>query len=258
MLMLEAKFFELNFLKLDSCFRRNDKRKREAKVGIKKSGEKGFTIVELAIVLVIIGIIIGAVMKGQDLIDNARAKKVITTINTWNMLTWAYMDRKGRFPGDNTNRDGVIGNIAGEQTTLASAIGEMAATGAFTNPPNNPIAIGSYQFWVYIGYDNIGGLANKNLMVICKTVTCAATVFTSDELKLIEAVDTAIDGISDAGRGQFRASNAAVTLAGAGTVNNIATAVVTAVTGVNETTAGVATAWATTHNAAVWLFDRPY
>ncbi len=242
--------------------------KREAKVGIKKSWKEGtstssaqgFTLVELAIVLVIIGIIIGAVMKGQDLIDNARAKKVITTANTWNMLTWAYMDRKGRFPGD-SNRNGLIGDQTApinEQTAATSAIGEMAATGAFTNPPANPITIGSYQFWIYIGYDSTGGAINKNVMVICKTVTCAATVFTSDELKLIEAVDTAIDGISDAGTGQFRGATA-VTLAGAGTVNGIVTAAVTAVTGVGtEATAGTTAVWATTQNAAVWLFDRPY
>ena len=235
-------------------------------MGIKKSWEEdtstssaqGFTLVELAIVLVIIGIIIGAVMKGQDLIDNARAKKVITTANTWNMLTWAYMDRKGRFPGDDTNRDGLIGNIAGEQTAATSAIGQMAATGAFTNPPANPIAIGSYQFWVYIGYDSSGGAINKNVMVICKTVTCGATFFTDSELKLIEAVDTAIDGISDAGMGQFRGATA-VTLAGAGTVNGIVTAAVTAVTGLGtESTAGATAVWATSQNAAVWLFDIPY
>ena len=233
-------------------------------MGIKKSWEEGtstssaqgFTLVELAIVLVIIGIIIGAVMKGQDLIDNARAKKVTTTVNTWNMLTWAYMDRKGRFPGD-SGRNGLIGDSAGEQTAAASAIGEMAATGAFTNPPDNPIAIGSYQFYVYIGYDSSG--TSKNALVICKTVNCAATVFTSDELKLIEAVDTAIDGLSDAGLGQFRGATAVTLLPAAPTqINNKYAAAVTAVTAVSETTAGVTTAWGITHNAAVWLFDRPY
>ena len=232
-------------------------------MGIKKSGERdtstssaqGFTLVELAIVLVIIGIIIGAVMKGQDLIDNARAKKVSTSTNTWNMLTWAYMDRKGRFPGD-SGRNGIIGDTGGEQTAAASAIGEMAASGTFTNPPNNPIAIGSYQFYVYIGYDTS---ISKNVLVICKTVNCAATVFTSDELKLIEAVDTAIDGLSDAGLGQFRGTTAVTLLPAAPTlINNRYAAAVTAVTGVNETTAGATTAWAITQNAAVWLFDRPY
>ena len=229
--------------------------KKSCEEGTSTSSAQGFTLVELAIVLVIIGIIIGAVMKGQDLIDNARAKKVSTSINTWNMLTWAYMDRKGRFPGD-SGRNGLIGDSAGEQTAAASAIGEMAASGTFTNPPDNPIAIGSYQFYVYIGYDSSG--TTKNALVICKTVNCAATVFTSDELKLIEAVDTAIDGISDAGMGQFRGATA-VTLAGAGTVNGIVTAAVTAVTGLGtESTAGATAVWATSQNAAVWLFDIPY
>ena len=230
--------------------------KKSGEEGTSTSSAQGFTLVELAIVLVIIGIIIGAVMKGQDLIDNARAKKVTTTVNTWNMLTWAYMDRKGRFPGD-SGRNGLIGDSAGEQTAAASAIGEMAASGTFTNPPDNPIAIGSYQFYVYIGYDSSG--TTKNALVICKTVNCAATVFTSDELKLIEAVDTAIDGISDAGMGQFRGTTAVTLLPSPPTqINNKYAAAVTAVTGVDETTAGATAAWAITQNAAVWLFDRPY
>ena len=228
---------------------------------IKKSGEKGFSLVEMAIVLVIIGIIIGAVMKGQDLIDNARAKKVITTTNTWNMLTWAYMDRNGRFPGDG-NKDGIIGNQAApidEQTAVTSAIGEMAALGIFTNPPDNPVSIGSYTFYIYIGFDSPGG-TNKNVLVICKTVDCAAApTFTLDELKLIQAVDTAIDGLSDAGLGQFRGATSVTLLPAApAQINNRYAAAVTAVTGVNETVAGVTTAWATTQNIAVWLFDRPY
>ncbi len=56
---------------------------------------KGFTLIELAIVLVIIGIILGAVMKGQDLIENARHKKFANNVKQFEVLTWGFMDRKG-------------------------------------------------------------------------------------------------------------------------------------------------------------------
>ncbi len=41
---------------------------------------KGFTLVELAIVLVIIGIILGAVLKGQELINNAKMKRAYNDV----------------------------------------------------------------------------------------------------------------------------------------------------------------------------------
>ncbi len=220
--------------------------------GMKKDlRQKGFTLVELAIVLVIIGIIMGAVIKGQDLMTSAKAKKFTTTVNTWNMLTWTYMDRMGRFPGE-ANRNGLIGNPAagGEQTAAGSAIGELAVS--MDNVPENPVIIGGQSFWVYLGNDS----ATRNVMVICTAAACG-TAFTTDAMRIIQSVDTSIDGLADAGLGQFRGATL-VTSVGAGTVGTRTVRVITAVTAVSETTAGVATAWATTQTAAIWLFDRPY
>lgn len=84
--------------------------------------EKGFTLVELAIVLVIIGIILGAVLKGQEIINNAKIKRVYNQQREVFAALYTYLDRYQRFPGDNNlipvgwtatpgNGDGVIGGL---------------------------------------------------------------------------------------------------------------------------------------------------
>ena len=172
---------------------------------IKKSGEKGFSLVELAIVLVIIGIILGAVLKGQDLINNARAKQFVNKVKLWEVATWSYFDRKGKFEGD-TDKNGKIGD-GNVSTDLINA--------QFINPPYegatgseiNTITMGSFTFYVFLGTDT-GANAGKNIMTICKNVTCAGT-FTSDELVYIESFDVSIDGVSDGTAGQIVGVNAA-------------------------------------------------
>ena len=83
---------------------------------------KGFTLIELAIVLVIIGIILGAVLKGQDLIEGAKAKRVIAFASKWEAPIWTFYDKKGYFPGDtNTPKDGSINSFASLKTDLDTA-----------------------------------------------------------------------------------------------------------------------------------------
>ena len=65
---------------------------------------KGFTLVELAIVLVIIGIILGAVLKGQELINNAKAKRAYNDVRGVSAAIYTYMDKYGlALPGDDPN-----------------------------------------------------------------------------------------------------------------------------------------------------------
>jgi len=62
--------------------------------------QKGFTLVEIAIVLVIIGLLLGGVLKGQELIENAKIKSVTQDFDNLSAAYYAYQDRVGEIPGD--------------------------------------------------------------------------------------------------------------------------------------------------------------
>ena len=64
------------------------------------SSQKGFTLVELSIVLVIIGLIIGGILKGQELIGNAQVKNVVSQSQSYQAATAAFRDKYGALPGD--------------------------------------------------------------------------------------------------------------------------------------------------------------
>ena len=72
----------------------------------------GFTLVELSIVLIIIGLIIGGVMKGKDLINSASQKKIYNTwVNQWAVTANEYEDRTGQILGD-ANNNGLMDDSA--------------------------------------------------------------------------------------------------------------------------------------------------
>ena len=68
---------------------------------MKKAGRirnhQGFTLIEMALVLIIIGIIIGAIVKGRDLIQSAEQKKIFTKyVNAWQTAYLEFYDRTGK------------------------------------------------------------------------------------------------------------------------------------------------------------------
>lgn len=214
---------------------------------------KGFSLVEIAVVLVIIGIIIGAVVKGQDLILNARAKQVTSQLNTWRNLSLAYLDRNGRLPGD-VNKDGIIGT--GSDDAAGSAAGsEISST--MTYAPSNPIQVGSFSFYVYFGSAaGDTGTGSRNVIVVCNNDKCTGKL-SKDEAELFKAVDMGIDGIADAGLGQFRAATAI-----GGTLptnNNVISATFTPP--ITNKATGTTAQWyqaTPAYVAGVWAFDRPW
>ncbi len=75
--------------------------------GVRIGNQRGFTLIELAIVLVIIGIILVAILKGQALINNSKLKRMQNDLKGIEAMMLSYLDRKGRLPGD-CDSDGVI------------------------------------------------------------------------------------------------------------------------------------------------------
>lgn len=62
--------------------------------------QRGFTLIEIAVVLVLIGLILGGILKGQSLISSAKAKDVITIIEDLRIATVYFKQRYNYLPGD--------------------------------------------------------------------------------------------------------------------------------------------------------------
>ena len=73
----------------------------------RRRAQSGFTLVEIAIVLVIIGLLLGGVLKGQELIENGRVKNAAADMNGISAAYNSYLDRYRKLPGD----DGPVGTI---------------------------------------------------------------------------------------------------------------------------------------------------
>ncbi len=66
------------------------------------SKQKGFTLVEIAIVLVIVGLLIGGVLKGQEMITNAKLKRIESDNAGIAAAMFSYQDRYTQLPGDDS------------------------------------------------------------------------------------------------------------------------------------------------------------
>jgi prepilin-type N-terminal cleavage/methylation domain-containing protein len=81
---------------------------------------QGFTLIELAIVLVIIGLLLGGVLKGQELINSAKVKNMAKDLTNVSAIVYAYQDRYHAMPGDDAS---VVTHVSG--ATLATTGGTV-------------------------------------------------------------------------------------------------------------------------------------
>ncbi|PKO90481.1 MAG: prepilin-type cleavage/methylation domain-containing protein [Betaproteobacteria bacterium HGW-Betaproteobacteria-12] len=116
-----------------------------------KSHQKGFTLVEIAIVLVIIGLLLGGVLKGQELINSAKVKNLANDFRSISSFMYAYQDRFRALPGDDR---AAVGHVNGTlATTPAGQVGNARISGNWNSTTTTDE---TYLFWQHV---RLAGLA---------------------------------------------------------------------------------------------------
>jgi len=147
--------------------------------------EKGFTLIEMAIVIVIIGVMITGAIRGAEMIKQAKAKKVLTDATALVDAQNRYMERQKRYAGDADN-DGKIdcttlntsaNNSGGTTSTDADfAFEELKTLGIMPATLSN-VAIAATDEGGYMYYAGNAGTSGNitvlNLVVI-RNVACRA------------------------------------------------------------------------------------
>jgi prepilin-type N-terminal cleavage/methylation domain-containing protein len=183
-----------------------------------KTNQKGFTLLELAIVLVIIGIILGAILKGQELINNAKAKRLLNDTKGLATLQYTFYDRYGRFAGD-CNNDGAIDTPANSAATPAyfsATTYDFCYNPTATGGPSPDYSLDAQ--WKELGKAQLVSFTNARevarnpysgalytaLVADADNVLYSVVVATQVPCYAAKVVDQAIDGSLDANSGNVR------------------------------------------------------
>ncbi len=196
------------------------------------SRQSGFTLVEIAIVLVIIGLLLVGVLQGQEMIENTKVKSVVSDMKAVQAAYNGYVDRYKTVPGDELpatytargwattvggNANGIL--LAPVAATFTNAAGEnqafwqsLRASGFLSGNVTDVLVAAlpkhslNGSIGVAVGAPTVYGLPG--------TFVCASNLTT----KQAAAVDATIDGPMAAdnvgnSRGNVRGATGAANLA---------------------------------------------
>lgn len=96
----------------------------------KNRPEGGFSLVELSISLIVIGALVGMILKGQDLVQNARVSQTAQHLKMYDAGFASFYDSYGALPGDITNPAQYIPNCTAANGCLPAGNGDGKISGA--------------------------------------------------------------------------------------------------------------------------------
>ncbi len=127
---------------------------------VHQNKSNGFTLIEIAIVLVVIGLLLGGVLKGQELIGNTKVKAYAADFRNIPVALYGYQDRLKALPGDDPN---VVSHLAG--ATKAQMPVSSQGNGVIDGPWDTTDSTNeSCLFWQHV---RLAGLAPGPTTVDC-------------------------------------------------------------------------------------------
>ena len=114
-----------------------------------RSQQSGFTLVEIAIVLVIIGLLLGGILKGQELINSAKVKNIANDFRVIPTYIYAFQDKFKALPGDDAQ---VAVHVSGATLSTAGPVGNGVIDGAWNS---TAAADESFVFWQHVRLANL-------------------------------------------------------------------------------------------------------
>jgi prepilin-type N-terminal cleavage/methylation domain-containing protein len=119
--------------------------------------QAGFTLIELAIVLVIIGLLLGGVLRGQELINSAKVKNMARDFQNVQVYVYGYQDKYKALPGDDSAAD----SHAGATKATVGTKGNGVIEGKWDTPADGDE---SCVFWEHV---RRAGLAPGSTTIDC-------------------------------------------------------------------------------------------